>query len=220
MRQQQGLRSASIRALLTRDQFRFTIPVLIRDRDVRFALHSLLIARHADDGTRIVDELALCQGETRVDVAVVNGELSGYEIKSAADTLARLPRQQELYSRILDRAWLVSTWARVGKLEHVLPSWWGLIAIDPSASAQPLREVRRAKLNRHVDPHSLAQLLWREECIELLRSKIPAARVSSKTRRFLWAALIESHTRTELREGVRAMLKKRPEAWRAGLVPP
>ena len=43
--------------------------------------------------TIVLDELGLCHGDVRIDVASVNGELSGYEIKRHADTLARRPKQ-------------------------------------------------------------------------------------------------------------------------------
>src|SRR5665647_2133318 len=80
----------------------------MRDGDVRTALHEQLRGEHAHelDRTRILDELGLA-GEVRVDVAVLNGSFSGYEIKSAKDTLRRLPKQVQVYSQILDFAVLV-----------------------------------------------------------------------------------------------------------------
>lgn len=55
-----------------------------RDGDVRTLLKRHLIEIHSSTPTRILDELGLCEGDVRVDVATVNGELSGFEIKSPA----------------------------------------------------------------------------------------------------------------------------------------
>jgi hypothetical protein len=60
----------------------------MRDRDVRAALLRRLSSDYADDAdTRIVEEMGVWSGSVRIDVAVINGELSGYELKSDRDTL-------------------------------------------------------------------------------------------------------------------------------------
>lgn len=41
-------------------------------------------------------------------VLVVNGRLTGWEIKTAADSLVRLPHQQRAYSEVFDRVWLAA----------------------------------------------------------------------------------------------------------------
>ena len=76
----------------------------MRDLDVRTAVRAQLVAAHADDdNTRIVEEMGIWSGSVRVDVAVINGELAGWELKSARDNLRRLPQQAELYSQVFDR---------------------------------------------------------------------------------------------------------------------
>ncbi|QOS97686.1 hypothetical protein JNUCC42_14055 [Brevibacterium sp. JNUCC-42] len=55
----------------------------LRDKDVREALlEKLSVIHQNEEDTRIINELAVCGGLSRVDVAVVNGVLHGYEIKS------------------------------------------------------------------------------------------------------------------------------------------
>lgn len=56
----------------------------------------------------IIEEIGVC-GQVRCDVVALGGEMVGYEIKSDADTLRRLPRQVEWYSRVIDRAHVVTT---------------------------------------------------------------------------------------------------------------
>ena len=76
----------------------------MRDLDARTAIRRQLHAAHsADPDTRIVEEMGIWSGSVRIDIAVINGELSGFELKSDRDTLERLPNQADLYSRVFDR---------------------------------------------------------------------------------------------------------------------
>jgi len=73
----------------------------VNDGEVRSALRARLDRQYPDrQGTRIVEELDLCQASARIDLAVVNGRMIGWEIKSGADRLGRLPQQQVVYSRL------------------------------------------------------------------------------------------------------------------------
>ncbi|MDA8118743.1 MAG: sce7726 family protein, partial [Gammaproteobacteria bacterium] len=73
--------------------------------------------------TVVLDELGICRGEVRVDVAVVNGEIHGYEIKSDRDSLRRLASQVELYSKVLDQATLVAGERHFDAAAALLPEW-------------------------------------------------------------------------------------------------
>ena len=75
-----------------------------KDPDVRALLKQYLEVLHAGTDTLVLEELGLCQGDVRIDVAAVNRELSGFEIKSPSDTLKRWPKQRRIYSRVVDRA--------------------------------------------------------------------------------------------------------------------
>ena len=71
----------------------------MNDHQLRRALKSKVLARYAKDpDTRVVEELGLRHGLARVDVAVVNGIIHGYELKSDKDNLKRLPHQIQVYS--------------------------------------------------------------------------------------------------------------------------
>jgi hypothetical protein len=59
-------------------------PEQMREIDVRRALYKSEIRRivESDPTSLVVDELGVMEGKYRVDVAVINGRLHGYEIKS------------------------------------------------------------------------------------------------------------------------------------------
>lgn len=79
----------------------------MNDHHLRQAVKRKVLARHAKDpDTRIVEELGLRHGLARVDIAVVNGIIYGYELKSDKDNLQRLPHQIEIYNSVLDKVTL------------------------------------------------------------------------------------------------------------------
>jgi hypothetical protein len=179
------------------------------DPDVRALLREYLEDLHRGTGTRLLEELGLCQGDVRVDIASVNGELCGYEIKSPSDTLARFPNQCRIYSKVVDRAWLVAPEKTLARA--VSPGWWGLIAVFDAGDRLGLRVVRQAQLNPKPDPISIAKLLWRDEALEVLRGAGRARGVMTKSRKVIWKRLIESVSVDDLRAAVRAALMRRPE---------
>lgn len=192
-----------------------TLPCM-RDRDVRRALHARLESEHAHERsqTLLLDELGLC-GEARVDVAVVNGALSGFELKSAADTLTRLPRQIEVYSRVLDYATLVVAHNHVDAALSLTPRWWGcIVARSDRDDVVALRQRRKARLNPAIDSCALVQLLWRDEALAILERHDAARGLRTKPRAALWAHLARTLPQDALRREVRGALRGRT-SWRA-----
>jgi hypothetical protein len=179
------------------------------DPDVRALLKEYLESVHDGTGTVLLEELGLCQGDVRVDVAAVNGELSGFEIKSPSDTLARFPNQCRIYSKVVDRAWLVAPLKALAKAD--VPDWWGQIGVFELDDRLALRVVRPSAMNPKIHAMSLARLLWRDEALEVLRNAGRARGVMTKSRKMIWKRLIECVELDDLRAAVRAALKRRPE---------
>ena len=188
----------------------------MRDRDVREALHRKVLADHHDEpDTLVIDELGLEHGCCRVDIAVINGQIHGYEIKSDADTLERLPGQAAVYSRVLDKVTLVCGKAHFDAVASMIPNWWGLkLAVPGPRGAVHFEDHRRPKLNRAIDPEALATLLWSHEALALLEAKGCACGVRGKSRIALYQRITETVPLDELRNYVRRTLKARTQ-WRA-----
>ncbi|MCL5289695.1 MAG: sce7726 family protein [Firmicutes bacterium] len=159
-----------------------------RDRDVRQKLHEVLSREFlCDDDTIIIDELGLCQGEARIDIAVINGSLHGYEIKSDSDTLERLPRQVDIYNKVLDYITIVTGKNHIDKINDLVPSWWGIQQVEKvSKDKVNMQTIREPGINPEVDPYSLAQLLWKEEALELLTIFGMEKGYISKSRKVIW----------------------------------
>lgn len=186
----------------------------MRDRDVRDVLRAALAAEHTnDDRTVIIEELGVCERSARIDLAVINGALAGFEIKSERDTLDRLPAQAQFYSRVFDTVTVVTHRAHLPGVRATVPFWWGITEARKVGNSIQLRPLRRARENPQVDAYSLAQLLWREEALVALEVRKAADGVRSKKREALWARLVETVPLMDLADLVRETLKTRP-GWR------
>jgi hypothetical protein len=148
-----------------------------------------------------------------VDVAVINGELSGWEIKSDVDTLRRLNGQAQAYGAVLDRATLVVTRRWESHAMDIVPGWWGIAVAEEVDGGVCFRSVREAVLNANdLEPFAIAQLLWREEALNELRRRDLAQGLSGKARHYVWERLAASLMLDELRRVVRTALRAR-QSW-------
>lgn len=186
----------------------------MRDRDVRKSVWCLLEADHAGDpDTLMLDELGLSNGSVRVDIAVINGQFEGFELKSELDTLERLPQQRDIYSKVLDRVTLVVAEKHVKHANEIVPDWWGLCVASSSEKGVLLTKERCPKMNEEIDPRKLASLLWRDEGLKTLDTYNAAAGVRSKPREAIYQRLSEALDLDTLRAEVRLALKTRV-GWR------
>lgn len=186
-----------------------------KDIDIRQSLHSVLHDIHKNEpDTLILDELALCQGEARIDVAVVNGAINGYEIKSESDTLERLPRQSDYYNKIFDSVTILTASKYVDGIIDIIPSWWGITRAEKEEDGMlHFFSIRSPGQNPDIDAYSLVQLLWREEVLNILKEKGLQKGVLSKPRNILWEVLSQNLPLEDIQYEVRRCLKGRKK-WR------
>jgi hypothetical protein len=187
----------------------------MKDRDVRVALLARVGAEHAGTETMIIEELGLCHGDSRVDVAVVNSMIHGYEIKSESDTLARLPSQIGFYNAVLDRATLVVSERHRRHAESVVPPWWGLILAVPGCSGggADMVPIRADVVNPAVDPRAQVQLLWRNEALAALEEIGSSRGLERSPRAVLYERLVELLPAADISDLVRSAMKTRAR-WR------
>ena len=186
----------------------------MRDIDIRRELRVDGRLHPGEPDTRIVEELGLCQGIGRIDLAVVNGTIHGYEIKSERDTLTRLPGQVAIYGRVLDYVTVVTAPAHADKVRMLVPDWWGVWTAKSGKGGIRLQELRRSSRNPGVDPFALAQLLWREEALEALAACGLAIGMRSKSRKEMWDRLAMELTLDDLGRTVRECIRNRTKNWR------
>ena len=182
----------------------------LSDTDIRLALLPQLREMYAaEPQTVFIEELGLCQGRARIDIAVVNGVIHGYEIKSDRDSLRRLAGQVEIYSKVVDRATIVVGNRHLAEALSSVPNWWGVLQTEETPSAVSFKLIRNGHYNPQIEARSLVELLWLDDAIDLL-SRIGADRgVRSKPRRMVWDRICEQLDLEEIADAVRARLMAR-----------
>ena len=184
----------------------------MRDLDIRRALRSYL---RTQGESLIVEEMPICLGHTRVDLATVDQRLHGFEIKSQLDTLGRLQSQLNDYGTVFDEITLVIGPKHLTGVMNELPTWCGILLAHREEGEVRLEPFRRGGPNYHRDPLCLAQLLWREEALGVLTRHGHDRGVRSKPRAALWERLAERLALEDLAWEVREAMKLRGETWRA-----
>jgi hypothetical protein len=140
------------------------------DAQIRELLIPFVRLEHATSDLILFEEFALYGGANRADVAALNGISHGYEIKSARDTLVRLPRQVDAYNAVFERATLVSSPKHLEAALKLIPVWWGIVEVREDNSLLCLQRVRDSEPNPSPDGIAIASLLWRPEALNLLAS--------------------------------------------------
>ncbi len=132
---------------------------MVTEAEVREALRAEVLAC-APPSAEAVCEFWVPQSNGRADVAVIGTTMDGFEIKTERDSLRRLPRQADAYSRVFDHCHAVLAHRHVDRALEILPPWWGVQVIDDDLTFMTLRP---AEPNDSVDPETLVRLLWRDE---------------------------------------------------------
>ena len=180
----------------------------LHEYKIREALRARLKSEALCDGGAVIfDELGIRKGGARIDLAVVDGLLHGYEIKSGRDNLRRLGSQIELYNTGFDRMTLVCTQKHLERALDLIPCWWGVLQILPSNWALSFEIIRPGEPNPSKDGRALAELLWRDEALSLLDQRGALRGLRGKPRECLWDKVSELFSIEEVAEAVCKHLK-------------
>ncbi len=180
------------------------------DRMIRDAVRSRLAALHAGQDAIIVDELKVSRGSSRMDVAVVNGRIEGYEIKSDKDTLDRLPRQVRMFGLVADRMTLVVGQRHLDRAAALVPDWWSILSPKwKSNQRMSLHPVRRGRLNPTRDKRALAEAMERDELVALLSRHAIDKGLRSAGYAVLVQRAVAELSRDQIGEHLKSMLKLR-----------
>jgi len=142
--------------------------LVTRDCDIRQVLLAQLGLLYNDPEHDLIIEEFGCNS-ARADVAVINGSLHAFEIKSDSDSLDRLPSQIEAYQGVFEYVTLVCGRRLLDRARWSIPHWWGLQKAAYKDGRVILRELRRPKLNPSQDSLALAGMLWKTEALACLR---------------------------------------------------
>ncbi len=187
---------------------------IMGDTEIRKVFLKVLTREYGkDEDTLIIEELGLCQGDARIDLAVINGIIHGFEIKSERDTLERLPMQEKYYNKTLDKVSIIAGQKHIKKIVGVVPNWWGIYEAANEFGELKINEICSPKDNPNIDPNAIVQLLWKNEALDILKSIGLCRGMKNKTRSIIWGHLVSSLSLDEIKKAVRQKLKSR-QHWR------
>jgi hypothetical protein len=181
----------------------------MRDQSIRQLLRRTELSQFLNDPkSKVVEELKLPVAGARIDIAVINGSMHGYEIKSAVDTLKRLPSQLEAYSKVFDYLSIVTEERHHNKVLEILPNWVGLYVCEENSNQESIREIQPSKKNNSREGFYLAKLLLRDEIMNILNEYEIIHR--KKDRNWIQCEILASNLNIDLLSGiVREKLKNR-----------
>lgn len=151
---------------------------MLLDKDIREPLFEYLEERH--DKVRILEEKTM--GRSRADVVMVlEEEVVGVEIKSDADTYARLSRQVKDYDRFFDRNLVVVGTSHAHHVAEHIPDYWGIITVEEQGENCDFYMLREALENPKKKMIHKIRLLWRPELAHIQEiNGMPAYKQKSK----------------------------------------
>lgn len=199
----------------TKTQKNFTT----NDKSIRVALRKVLekkleTFRAKGSNAEIFEELGVQHGTARIDFAIVNGIMHGYEIKSDRDTLERLPDQIKEFSTVFDEITLIVGKRYLYEAVHMIPDWWGIMLAKTNGDQVILQTIREPEKNKEQVGLSIARLLWREEALHMLEERNKAGGLRYKPREFIYEKLADELDTETLMGQVSALLVSR-EGWRS-----
>ena len=159
----------------------------LHDADIREPLFSYLENRFGI--IRILEEKTM--GKSRADVLMVKEDgIYGFEIKSDADTYARLKRQVRDYDRYYDYNYVVIGTTHVKHIEEHVPVYWGILVADREGDGIDFYEYRAPVKNPKVKWKWKITILWRIELVHIQeRNRLP--KYKQKSKKFVQEKIVE-----------------------------
>ena len=185
------------------------------DQMIRNSFLRILENKHKNDKkVRIIEELGINHGDGRVDIAVINDIMHGYEIKSDRDTLKRLPKQVKLYNSVFNKITLIVSKNHLYNAIKIVPDYWGIILVKTDKKNKLIfQTIRKEELNKQQDKLSVARLLWKQEAIKILEEKNEAKGFYSKNKENIYYKLLNVLDKKSLNQKVRETIFYRLD-WR------
>ena len=160
---------------------------MIYDKDIREPLFDFLDETFGKN--RILEEKII--GNSRADVVMVTPEaIFGIEIKSDADTYARLKSQVKDYDKYYDLNFVVVGTSHAAHIEEHVPDYWGIITVEEVDNNLDFYILRRPEPNPKVTWKRKLEMLWRPE-IAVLQDEFKMPKYREKSKKFVLTKVLE-----------------------------
>jgi hypothetical protein len=159
----------------------------LHDKDMREPLFDFLEEKYGK--VRIIEEKQM--GRSRADVVMVTeSALCGIEIKSDADTYARLARQVKDYDKYYDYNLAVVGTSHALHIKEHVPEYWGIITVELVGETMDFYVLREPQENPHVTWKRKLEILWKSE-LAILQAWNQMPKYKEKSKAFVVGKIIE-----------------------------
>ena len=161
---------------------------MLYDTDIRDSLCLFLEEKYGK--VRFFEEFRI--GNSRADmVMVTEQDLIGIEIKSDADSYARLPRQIRDYDTYCDGNIIVIGSTHAAHILEHIPEHWGIIVVNREGDGLDFYELRQTKPSEGSKLKNQMRLLWRRELAHI-QTENGLFKYKGKRRSFIEKYIMES----------------------------
>lgn len=175
------------------------------DSDIREDLFEFLEQNFGR--VRFLEELTI--GRSRADIVMVTGNaLYGIEIKSDADTYARLPSQVRNYNRYFDYNIIAAGSTHALHAGEHVPDHWGIITMEFVNGKPDFYIARLPRKNPECRMKYKLSILWRPE-LARIQERNNMFRYKEKSKQFVQEKIMEKISGEQLHEEISAELFER-----------
>lgn len=160
---------------------------MLHDKDIREPLFDFLDELYGKN--RILEEKTM--GRSRADVVMVTTDaIYGIEIKSDADTYARLSRQVMDYDKYYDFNYVVVGSSHAMHIREHVPWYWGAITVELVDGVFDFYIFRKPEPNPKVIWKKKLEILWRPE-LAMLQKLNQMPKYKEKSKSFVVEKIVE-----------------------------
>jgi hypothetical protein len=169
---QSGLSNSLPRTALVRNLFDAAFSLLRRpgfrhEYIYKAALtRNILLGKHSLRTASVLTEFRA--GECKVDLVILNGSATAYEVKSERDSLLRLERQMAAYSKVFARVYVIAADCHMEEIIASVPANIGIMRLNSRHNISMLREA--ADRPDRTSPETIFESIRTEEARMILLS--------------------------------------------------
>ena len=177
------------------------------EQEIKVALISKLYQKGALRNAALINEMVIANWSRRADLALANGHLQAFEIKSDFDSLKRLDGQLATYISRFEKVTVVCVAKFTDLVLKMAHPNVEILEVASSNAGPMFRLVRRGRLSRLRDKNILLGFLRKADIQMILRDN--DIRFPTNAARHTLEKLAASISSTKLREFVLGALKSR-----------
>lgn len=171
---------------------------MLKDKDIREPLFDFLEESYGK--IRVIEEKTM--GKSRADVVMITEDsLIGIEIKSDADTYARLTTQVKDYDKYYDFNYVVVGSTHAMHIREHVPDYWGVISVEMVDGVLDFYILRRPIFNPKVTWKKKLEILWRPELAQI-QEVFQMPKYKEKSKSFVSGKIVEWLEKDKISEAI------------------